>query len=187
MARANDSWADGKLAARLRELWMEKDGRGNTAHSTSYIGRALGVTKNATVGKAHRLGLPSRPSPIKPNGKAYRPPPPRKAPPKDTLPSLAGNTAFPQATVHVPTRSRAPVVVKRKPKATPKPIAESTPATAPIRPYSRIIECCWPIGEPGSKAFRYCSAESEPGKVYCQDHCRIGFRSLRDLHEDSAA
>ena len=42
----------------LRDLWAQ-------GHSTAEIGRRLGVSKNAIVGKAHRLELDARPSPIK--------------------------------------------------------------------------------------------------------------------------
>ena len=50
------SWTDDKIA-RLRELWK-------SGLSTAAIGRELDVSKNAVVGKAHRLGLEPRPSPI---------------------------------------------------------------------------------------------------------------------------
>jgi GcrA cell cycle regulator len=43
-----------KVVLSLRQLWDE-------GHSTAEIGRRLGVSKNAVVGKAHRLDLPSRP------------------------------------------------------------------------------------------------------------------------------
>ncbi|WP_286206883.1 GcrA family cell cycle regulator [Formicincola oecophyllae] len=46
------------MIAKLRNLWVQN-------LSTADIGRQLGVTKNAVVGKVHRLGLPPRPSPIK--------------------------------------------------------------------------------------------------------------------------
>ncbi|MBN8899967.1 MAG: GcrA cell cycle regulator, partial [Rhodospirillales bacterium] len=49
-------WSD-ETIARLRDLWAE-------GHSTAEIGRRLGVSKNAVVGKAHRLDLPARPSPV---------------------------------------------------------------------------------------------------------------------------
>ena len=49
-------WTD-DLIAELSALWDE-------GHSTAEIGRRLGVTKNAIVGKAHRLNLPARPSPV---------------------------------------------------------------------------------------------------------------------------
>lgn len=53
-------WTE-ETIARLRGLWAE-------GHSTAEIGRRLGVTKNAVVGKAHRLDLPARPSPIRRDG-----------------------------------------------------------------------------------------------------------------------
>lgn len=51
------SWTDEKVDT-LKQLWSE-------GHTTGEIGKKLGVSKNAVVGKAHRLGLESRPSPIK--------------------------------------------------------------------------------------------------------------------------
>lgn len=50
-------WTD-ETIARLRDLWSQ-------GLSTAEIGRQLSITKNAVVGKAHRLGLPPRPSPIR--------------------------------------------------------------------------------------------------------------------------
>jgi len=47
-------WAE-ETIVRLRTLWDE-------GLSTAEIGRRLGVSKNAVVGKAHRLDLPARPS-----------------------------------------------------------------------------------------------------------------------------
>ncbi len=67
---------------RLRALWAE-------GHSTAEIGRRMGVSKNAVVGKAHRLNLSARPSPIRRDAQpraerpraACRPPPRRSASP----------------------------------------------------------------------------------------------------------
>ena len=50
-------WNDEKIS-RLKKLWTE-------GLTTGEIGKRLGVSKNAVVGKAHRLGLKGRPSPIK--------------------------------------------------------------------------------------------------------------------------
>ena len=55
-------WTDERVE-RLTELW--NDGR-----TASQIGRALDVSRNAVIGKAHRLELPGRPSPILRNGTA---------------------------------------------------------------------------------------------------------------------
>ena len=51
------SWTDDDIA-KLKKLWAE-------GHSTAEIGRLIGKSKNAVVGKAHRLSLAARPSPIK--------------------------------------------------------------------------------------------------------------------------
>jgi GcrA cell cycle regulator len=55
-------WTDEKIT-RLKKLWSE-------GLTTGEIGKRLGVSKNAVVGKAHRLGLKGRPSPIKRQHKA---------------------------------------------------------------------------------------------------------------------
>ena len=56
MTAKRTKWDD-KTTARLRALWTE-------GHSTAEIGRRLHRSKNAVVGKADRLGLTGRPSPI---------------------------------------------------------------------------------------------------------------------------
>ena len=59
MNKTQSVWTESRLA-KLRELWDEK-------LSISKIGEALGVSRNAIAGKAHRLGLEKRQSPIKPS------------------------------------------------------------------------------------------------------------------------
>ncbi|TDG16227.1 GcrA cell cycle regulator, partial [Paracraurococcus ruber] len=61
----------------LRILWAE-------GHSTAEIGRRMGVSKNAIVGKAHRLNLPARPSPIRRD--AHATPRPAPAPRRPVAP-----------------------------------------------------------------------------------------------------
>ena len=59
------SWTDEKVS-KLKSLWSE-------GLTTGEIGKRLGVSKNAVVGKAHRLSLNGRPSPIKRQQKAAVP------------------------------------------------------------------------------------------------------------------
>ena len=51
------AWTEAQIAD-LKRLWT-------AGHSTSQIGTILGVSKNAVIGKAHRIKLPARPSPIR--------------------------------------------------------------------------------------------------------------------------
>ncbi|MBM3484479.1 MAG: global cell cycle regulator GcrA-like protein [Alphaproteobacteria bacterium] len=59
------SWTPERIAEVTR-LW-------NQGLTTAEIGRLIGMSKNAIVGKAHRLGLPPRPSPIKREARVARP------------------------------------------------------------------------------------------------------------------
>lgn len=65
---ADSPWTDEKKH-RLRGLWADP------AMSCAAIGRELGFSKNAVVGKAHRLGLPPRESPIQGHTTAPKPAP----------------------------------------------------------------------------------------------------------------
>lgn len=78
------SWTEERIQE-LTRLW-------DMGHSASHIGKALGVSKNAVVGKAHRLKLASRPSPIKrgvvkqqPQQPLSTPKPAVEAPPRPVL------------------------------------------------------------------------------------------------------
>ena len=74
-----------EMRARLENLWAE-------GLSMSQIGDRLGVSKNSISGMAHRMGLPARPSPIKPSATPRAPRPQRvgRAP---TLPPIASAPA----------------------------------------------------------------------------------------------
>jgi len=164
-------WAD-ETILRLRALWDE-------GHSTAEIGRRLGISKNAVVGKAHRLDLPARPSPIRRDGGAPRPKRPSvRRPPVagPTLPPLASTRSPAPASAAVPRQTPAPPAVPPPPRLQP---------VAP-RPYGRVITCCWPIGEPGSSSFRFCDEASVPGKPYCEAHAELAYVRIRDKREDAA-
>jgi GcrA cell cycle regulator len=206
-------WSD-DVIGQLRALWDE-------GHSTAEIGRRLGVTKNAIVGKAHRLDLPARPSPIRrdPDAAPVRRTPVRRVegPTLPPLPSAvadgdAGVPVFGETPLTVrrpdfgpslmpggiaPAPPRPPVMA-RPAVATPsmpRPVVHGTravavppprPVAAAPRPYGRVVTCCWPIGEPGTREFHFCDVPSEPGRPYCEDHVKIAYVKVRDRREDAA-
>jgi GcrA cell cycle regulator len=167
-----------EVIARLRALWDE-------GLSTADIGRRLGVTKNAVVGKAHRLDLPARPSPIRRGGAgAPRPRAPRR---------ISGPTLPPLACTRGPAPTSEPRQERPQPaerlEARPLAVvraAPPAPATSAPRPYARVVPCCWPIGEPGTKGFRFCDEGSAPGKPYCAEHAQLAYVRIKDRREDAA-
>ena len=157
-------WTD-EIIDRLRALWAE-------GVSTAEIGRRLGVSKNAVVGKAHRLSLDARPSPIRRGA-------PGDAPKRSTVRRVVGPT--------LPTM--APAAVERGPViAAPPPVASPPPALRAVQraPGGRLVACCWPIGEPGTRSFRFCDGESLPGKPYCGAHAALAYVKVRDRREEAA-
>ncbi|WP_324742130.1 GcrA family cell cycle regulator [Tsuneonella sp. CC-YZS046] len=79
------SWTEERIAT-LTKMW---EGGATASQIAEHLG---GVSRNAVIGKAHRLGLKSRPSPVKPNeGSAAKPKPPASAkkPPKPAAPPAA--------------------------------------------------------------------------------------------------
>ena len=95
--------------SRLRALWDE-------GHSTAEIGRRLGITKNAVVGKAHRLALPPRPSPIR-RSEAADHVPRREAAKRSTGPTLPPLDDAPR-----PAPAPAPRPAQASPAARPRAV-----------------------------------------------------------------
>ena len=152
-------WND-ETIARLRALWDE-------GHSTAEIGRRLGITKNAVVGKAHRLMLPARPSPIRREAVAGAEP--RRAVPRPPVVETPPKSATAAQPAEVPAR----------------PAPAFRPVAAP-RPGPRVSTCCWPIGDPGTPTFRFCDSEATVGKPYCAEHVSLAYVKIRDRREEAA-
>jgi GcrA cell cycle regulator len=135
----------------LRRLW----GQGQTA---SRIADLLGgVTRNAVIGKAHRLGLRGRPSPIRrdENGPISRPSP------------VARTSVPPPA----PTKAELPSV--EAPPAPPMPTAATS---QPKAPHAGGKTCSWPVGDPKQPGFHFCGSEAVPGRPYCATHCGMAYQ-----------
>jgi GcrA cell cycle regulator len=230
-------WSD-EVIGQLRALWAE-------GHSTVEIGRRLGTTKNSVLGKAHRLDLPGRQSPILRDRSPRQPKVPRAS--LQTIPPLKSfvretDSASPdtrkaderRAVAETETEPDLPVRKKRgvriqralageppvQPEATAAhdrrvagitaaelsqrqvvgnasanakrgptlPPLSSLEAIAPATVFKprRLTQCCWPIGEPRSPAFRFCDAPAERGKPYCKEHRGVAWKRVRDRREDAA-
>jgi len=183
-------WSE-DMIARLRGLWDE-------GHSTAEIGRRMGVSKNAIIGKAHRLTLPGRPSPIRPD----RPPgqPRRRSAPRriigSTLPPLTAGPVTVEPRLGADRTTLPQALVPAYPQL-PRPhetAGAALPAREAIKPRplglsrfgGRQLTCCWPIGEPGTPSFHFCDAAALPGKPYCDEHAQIAYVRVRDRREDAA-
>jgi GcrA cell cycle regulator len=190
------SWTDERIE-RLKTLWTQ----GMTA---SQIADELGgVSRNAVIGKAHRLGLQSRPSPVKPNEGGDEPmpaageapahePAPWEAPsePADA-PAPAPAKAAPQPAAPQPQiRSIGPGgFVRQSPGEQQSPIPPAPPRRlVPAKPSPEIADktslldlnekiCKWPIGHPGEPDFHFCGQPANPGFPYCVEHCGVAYQA----------
>jgi len=125
------SWTDERID-RLKELWTQ-------GHTASHIADELGgVSRNAVIGKAHRLGLQSRPSPVKPNEPAPKP----KAKSKDKDKEKV--EAAPSATPAPSPIAEAPPPFDEGPEPEPAPAA-AAPIEAGDEPVARAPEAPQPM------------------------------------------
>lgn len=186
------SWTDERINT-LKKMWQ-------SGKSASEIAEKLGgVTRNAVIGKAHRLGLSGRPSPIKkvvkkmavaPKKAAERPAaaPPAKAAAPVKKPVAGSLPATKSAAPKLPAKSPANAQQNNKggagmPPVDVAPLAALANATA--RKDGKIISilelserlCRWPVGDPKEPGFGYCGADIMVGHVYCAEHVAIAFQA----------
>lgn len=160
------SWTDDRVEL-LRKLWGE-------GHTAAEIAKKLGnVTRNAVIGKAHRLKLPSRVSPIQSN-KAKK--------------VKAANTNI-KVVKPVDTKEKK----TRETKLPPTVSAHDKP-TGPLIPLNELKAggCRWPSGDPRHDDFGFCGEKSMTGLPYCMDHAQLAYqaatrnRILKATKEDAA-
>jgi len=138
------SWNEGNVA-RLKELWDQ-------GLPTAQIGKLLGFTKNAVVGKAHRIGLERRPSPIR-----------RTAVKPDRK------------------KARSPIVPTLKFETSKEELKETTklqtfqPAVKNFFTSQTKRGCEWPEGHPDEAEFKFCGKDRFEDKPYCIDHCAVAY------------
>ena len=138
---------DENNVGRLKELWDQ-------GLPTAQIGKLIGFTKNAVVGKAHRIGLERRPSPIrrtavKPDRKKARSP----VTPKLNFENQNNDTE----------ENKFSNIGKFQP--TIKNILNSGAKRG----------CEWPDGHPDEIEFNFCGKDRFEDKPYCLEHCAIAY------------
>ena len=145
----NMGWNEERVAL-LRKLWAE-------GLSASQIAKQLGgVTRNAVIGKVHRLGLAGRATPSRPAKRPVRAARPRVISP--TAPRLR------------PPSSHLPSVVI--PDLEPMRLEDGKAASVLTLNESM---CKYPIGDPTDVNFAFCGRGSSGGP-YCADHARLAYQ-----------
>ena len=192
------SWTEERIE-QLKSMWTQ----GATA---SEIAEKLGgVSRNAVIGKAHRLGLEARPSPVKPgeekeqSAAAAKPAKAEAAPktaPVSDQPQQAPARHIPQPQRQRPQqegmqyRSVGPGgFIRQGPGDQQAPIPPAPPRRlVPAKPSPEVADktsllelndriCKWPMGHPGEPDFHFCGEPSNPGYPYCVAHCGVAYQA----------
>ena len=195
------SWTDERVEL-LKKMWTE-------GQSASQIAKELGgVTRNAVIGKVHRLGLsnragagaaPSAPaaSPAKPAAKekpaapaapkAARPEPKAAAKAK---PASEEKTAADEAEPIPMSAARRAIIPAGQPLP-PQPSANeiSPEALAKVSEVEKTAKklslmeltektCKWPVGDPATDNFWFCGLPVQQGTPYCEAHVGVAFQPM---------
>ena len=195
------SWTEERVET-LKKMWAE-------GQSASQIAKELGgVTRNAVIGKVHRLGLSNRagggaPAPAatasKPALAEKAPKPAAKAKPvakKSDKPDQETDLATDATGSEKPTvavaasPARKPIIPAGQPLP-PQPSANeiSPEALETVREVEKTAKrltlmeltertCKWPIGDPATEDFWFCGLPVQQGKPYCEAHVGVAFQPM---------
>ena len=159
------NWTDDRVE-QLKKLW-------ESGLSANQIAAELGnITRNAVIGKVHRLGLSGRaksPSSAAPRQRKVRAPQHMM---RISRPMARGNTALAHAF---------------DVEAEPDPIAFDN--VVPMNQRRTLLEltedtCHWPVGDPGSTEFFFCGGKALGGLPYCAHHSRVAYQPAGDRRRD---
>jgi GcrA cell cycle regulator len=149
------SWTEERVEI-LTKLWQE-------GLSASQVAAEMGgISRNAVIGKVHRLGLSGRGQPA--TTKRQRRPRPLAEESRAVRPCAVGAAALRMEVRTLPQpapRARENVVV---PIAKRLPIEKLTERT-----------CKWPIGDPGHSDFHFCGHDAQGSLPYCDYHARVAY------------
>ncbi len=151
-------WTDERVEL-LKKLWS--DG----LSASQIAGELGGITRNAVIGKVHRLGLSGRAK--SPSSSAPRVRKPRSHMMRVSRPSLRGNSALALAY-----------------DLEPMPEPELIDNIIPMGQRRTILEltedtCRWPIGDPGEPEFHFCGRKKCGTLPYCEHHARMAYQPVQ--------
>ena len=161
------AWTDERVEL-LKKLWAD-------GLSASQIAARLGgVTRNAVIGKVHRLGLSGR--------------------------ATSSRSSSPrQRRTHVPRANRtASLMFGTRGANALKPHYEAEPDYAPMPLQELVIPlherasimtlkeamCRWPIGDPGEPEFHFCGRKACTSLPYCEHHARMAYQPVQARRRD---
>jgi GcrA cell cycle regulator len=159
------SWTDERIEL-LKKLWSD-------GLSASQIAAELGgITRNAVIGKVHRLGLTGRdkraasstPRPRKPRSATHMLRVGRE--------SIRGNTALAKA-YEIEAEAMPELIENIIPVGQRRTILDISEET-----------CRWPIGDPGSSEFFFCGGNTIASLPYCAYHSRVAYQPAADRRRD---
>jgi GcrA cell cycle regulator len=181
------SWTDERVET-LKTMWSE-------GKSASQIAKELGgVTRNAVIGKVHRLGLSNRvggdrpedevaldplieepaPEPLseeeeeeEPESAAANRPPAKEQPPAARPKPVPGQPLPPQPTASEMSAEALANLAEVAKKARRLNLMQLTERT-----------CKWPVGDPATDDFWFCGLPTVPGKPYCETHVAVAFQPM---------
>ena len=168
------AWTD-EIVEQLKQHWI--DGK-SASQIASLLGN--GVTRNAVIGKVHRLGLA---------GRAKTPSSGASRPPRRMAPPPAHRVVGPRLNSPANRMMRGATALAFAPQALSEleqPEFESVVVPMSLR--VTIIElkeamCRWPLGDPSSSDFRYCGSHAASGP-YCPYHGGLAYQPAQDRRRD---
>lgn len=189
------SWTDERVET-LKKMWGE-------GQSASQIAKELGgVTRNAVIGKVHRLGLSNRagsggaastkaPAKEKPAAvaKPAAPKPAPKAKPAAAAPAAKEEPELDENGIPISAARRA--IIPAGQPLPPQPSANeiSPEALAKVNEVEKTAKrislmeltektCKWPVGDPATDDFWFCGLAVQQGKPYCEAHVGVAFQPM---------
>ncbi len=191
------SWTDERVET-LKKMWGE-------GQSASQIAKELGgVTRNAVIGKVHRLGLSNRAAAsgaaapkaapkekpaAAPKPAAPKPAPKAKPAPAASVPAVKEEVELDENGIPISAARRA--IIPAGQPLPPQPSANeiSPEALAKVNEVEKgakrisLMEltektCKWPVGDPATDDFWFCGLPVQAGKPYCEAHVGVAFQPM---------